>query len=112
MPFGAVKLTILTRVDFVAVGKQDGEILLRPAHLHSVGGEHIGAVGEEGYAPETFGLALGAEHARRGIETHQLRIGGWVDLGHDLDRVPIAFERDDQIVAVHHVPGTVAAVAF
>ena len=56
----------------------------------------------EGDAPEPLGLALGAEHAVRGIETHELGIGGGIDRRIDLDDgVGTIAEIDDQVGPLH-----------
>ena len=59
--------------------------------------QHVGPVGEEGDAAEALGLALGAEHAARGIEAHQLGVGRGVDLDLGLDRRSVAGDVDDEL---------------
>ncbi len=76
---------------------------LRTAHPHGVGAEHVGTVGEEGDPAEAFGLALRAQHAVRGIESHQLRIGARIEFGDDGQPVAVAGQGDDEILAVEEI---------
>src|SRR3546814_19513629 len=61
--------------DDIAVRQQDRKGRLVPRHPHPVAAQHVGPVGVEGDAAEALGLALGAQHAVRGIEAHELRVG-------------------------------------
>ena len=63
--------------------------------------QHVGAIGEEGDPPEAFRLALRAQHSARGIEAHQLGIGGRVDLDFGLDRRAVALDLDHELRPVH-----------
>src|SRR3546814_7196934 len=76
-----------------------------------VAAQHVGPVGVEGDAAEALGLALGAQHAVRGIEAHELRVGRRVDDGIDLDRRRVSVAKvDDQVAALQPpvVPDTAA----
>src|SRR3546814_1692879 len=55
---------------WIAIGKQHREGGLVCFHPNAVDAQYIRPVREEGDAPETFGLALGAEQAAARIKTH------------------------------------------
>ena len=69
----------------IAVGEQHRRVGFVGLDAGGVDSHHVGTVGEIGDAAKTFGLALGAIDPTRAIEAHQLRVGGWVDLGLDLE---------------------------
>ena len=91
-----------TRLPFDSrTGKRVASPSIRTRYLR----QHVGPVGEEGDAAEALGLALGAEHAARGVEAHQLGVGRGADLDFGLDRRAVAGNVDDQLLAVHAVRG-------
>ena len=96
-------------IDRVAIGEQHGEARLVAGHPHDVFREHVGTVGEKGDAAEALGLALGAEHAARGVEPLKLGIALGGDRHFGLDAVRVASERDHQRRSVH-LPWRIGAV--
>ena len=111
VPFRPVRATFFASIGAVAVAQQYRKLRFRPAHSHRVGAEHIRAIREECDAAKAFRLALRAKHAIGSVQPHQLRIVGRVQFGDDFECMPLAFQRDYEIVAVQHMPCTIASVA-
>ena len=111
VPFGPMCVAVGALTRAVAIAQQYGELRPRPAHPHGIGAQHIGPVGEEGDPAKPFGFALRAEHAVRGIEPHQLRIVRGIEFGNDSQHMAITRQRNDQIVAIDHMPVARPAVA-
>ncbi len=77
VPFGPVPAPVrLAAGDRVAVRQKDRIGRTVGGQRHAVAAEHVGPVGERRDAPETLGLALGAQQPARRIEAHQLGVGG------------------------------------
>ena len=106
VPLGPVTpVRRLAARDLVAVRQQHRERLRVALHPHAIFRQHVGPVGEEGDAAEALGLALGAEHAVRGIEAHQLGVGRGMDVDLGLDRRSVAGNVEYQRRTVHPVLG-------
>ena len=102
MPFGPVPATVeLAAVDRVAVGQQHRIARLVGRHFYPIDRQHVGAIGVKGDAAETLALALGAQDSARGVEAHQLGVGGGIDDDLGRDRGGVARDLDDEVVAFH-----------
>ena len=104
VPFGPVAAVVeLAGGDRIAVRQQHRVARLVGDHLDPVAAEHVGAIGEGRDPAEALGLALGAEHAARFIEAHQLGVGAGHDLDLGLDRGAVALDRDLEHVMLEPV---------
>ena len=103
VPLGPVGTALaVARRGAVAVGEQHREARFVGAHSHGVDRQDVGAIGVEADAAEALAFALGAEDPARGVEPHQLAVGGGVERDFGLDRRAVATKRDDQRRAIHH----------